>query len=127
MVLVIICIVPYGLLLSSTSMNVHWGNLALQVLMCPCLVPLFMLTAWSKATGKGLVSGKICRHIRYSFNSAISIACLNTDIYYSEMYLYLQYTYYYIGVFTDSDIKFGIIFRNSEYANKEWIATMLNC
>jgi len=32
--------------------------MALEVLICPFLIPLFMLIAWSKATGKGVVLGK---------------------------------------------------------------------
>jgi len=57
MVMVVIAIVPFGLLVSETNMNVHWATLAFQVLTCPFLIPLFMLITWSKTTAKGVISG----------------------------------------------------------------------
>ncbi|WAQ99316.1 DUR3-like protein, partial [Mya arenaria] len=59
MVWVVILIVPYGLLISETDMNVNWATLGLQVLTCPFLVPLFLTITWSKATAKGVISGGI--------------------------------------------------------------------
>ncbi|WAQ99313.1 DUR3-like protein [Mya arenaria] len=57
MVWVVILIVPYGLLISETDMNVNWTTLGLQVLICPFLMPLFLTITWSKATAKGVISG----------------------------------------------------------------------
>ncbi|KAH3843782.1 uncharacterized protein LOC127878035 [Dreissena polymorpha] len=57
MVWVVILIVPYGLLVSETNMNVNWATLSLQVLTCPFLVPLISTISWSKTTSKGVISG----------------------------------------------------------------------
>ncbi|XP_052796658.1 uncharacterized protein LOC128229052 [Mya arenaria] len=57
MVWVVILIVPYGLLISETNMNVNWATLGLQILTCPFLMPLFLTITWSKATAKGVISG----------------------------------------------------------------------
>ena len=58
MVLVIILIVPYGLLIVETGMNLNWAVMALQVITSPFLIPIFMTIAWSKATTPGVVTGK---------------------------------------------------------------------
>ena len=58
MVMVVIAIVPFGLLVSETNMNVHWAFQAFGVLTCPFFIPLFILITWSKATSKGVISGQ---------------------------------------------------------------------
>ena len=57
--LVIILIVPYGLLIAETGMNLNWAVMSGQVFTSPFLVPIFMTITWSKATAKGIVTGKI--------------------------------------------------------------------
>ena len=56
--LVIILIVPYGLLIAETGMNLNWAVMSGQVFTSPFLVPIFMTITWSKATAKGIVTGK---------------------------------------------------------------------
>ena len=56
--LVIILIVPYGLLIVETDINLNWVLLSGQVFTSPFLVPIFMTITWSKATAKGIVTGK---------------------------------------------------------------------
>ena len=58
-VLVIILIVPYGLLIVETDINLNWVLLSGQVFTSPFLVPIFMTITWSKATAKGIVTGKM--------------------------------------------------------------------
>ena len=58
MVVIVIAIVPFGLLVSETNMNVHWATQAFTVLACPFLIPLCMLITWSKTTAKGVISGQ---------------------------------------------------------------------
>ncbi|WAQ99315.1 DUR3-like protein [Mya arenaria] len=58
MVWVVILIVPDGLLISETDINVNWATLGLEVLICPFLMPLFLTITWSKATAKGAISDK---------------------------------------------------------------------
>ena len=58
MVLVIILIVPYGLLIVETGMNLNWAVMAGQVFTSPFLMPIFMTITWSKATAVGIVTGK---------------------------------------------------------------------
>lgn len=57
MVWIVILIVPYGLLISETGINLMWATLSTQVLTSPFLVPLFLTVTWSKATAKGVISG----------------------------------------------------------------------
>ncbi|XP_053398879.1 uncharacterized protein LOC128556922 [Mercenaria mercenaria] len=59
MVWVVVCIVPYGLLVSETGMNVNWATLGTQVLTSPFLWPLFLTITWSKATSQGVIAGGI--------------------------------------------------------------------
>ena len=58
MIWVVVLIVPYGLLISETGMNVNWATLSTQVMTTPFLCPLFFTLAWSKATAKGVIAGK---------------------------------------------------------------------
>ena len=67
MVWVVICIVPYGLLVSETGMNVNWATLSTQVLTSPFLWPLFLTITWSKATSQGVIAGKLVFLVLYVF------------------------------------------------------------
>jgi Na+/proline symporter len=58
MIWVVISIVPYGLLVSETGMNVNWATLSAQALTSPFLWPLFLTITWSKATSQGVIAGK---------------------------------------------------------------------
>ena len=84
MVLVIILIVPYGLLIVETGMNLNWAVMALQVITSPFLIPIFMTITWSKATTPGVVSG-ICVLIIFIVTSIMIKLFLN--IYLKQCYL----------------------------------------
>lgn len=58
MVWVVILIVPFGLLITETGMNVFWATMGIPVVTSPFLTPLFLTITWSKTTAKGIVSGK---------------------------------------------------------------------
>ena len=55
MVVVAILIVPYGLVIVETGMNLNWVVMALQVIASPFLIPIFLTITWSKATTAGVV------------------------------------------------------------------------
>lgn len=57
MACVIVAIVPYGLLVSETGINVTWATVAVPVIGTPFLWSLFLTITWSKATSKGVLSG----------------------------------------------------------------------
>ena len=59
MMWIIIAIVPYGLLVSETGMNLIWATLAATSLTTPFLIPVLMSITWAKATGHGVVAGNI--------------------------------------------------------------------
>ena len=64
---VVIAIVPYGLIIAESGMNVTWATLVIPVLTCPFLWPLFLTITWSKATGSGMMAGNYCSfHISLS-------------------------------------------------------------
>ena len=52
-----VCIVPLGLLVSETGVNVFWATIAIPVFTTPFLPPLFLTVMWAKATSKGVVAG----------------------------------------------------------------------
>lgn len=58
MIWVVIAIVPTGLAIISSGMNLNWTFMAAQVFIAPFIVPLFLTITWAKATDKGLISGK---------------------------------------------------------------------
>ena len=58
MVWIIALIVPYGLTISGTDMNLTWATLSTQVLTSPFMTPLFLTITWSKTTANGVISGK---------------------------------------------------------------------
>ncbi|XP_053400495.1 uncharacterized protein LOC123558278 [Mercenaria mercenaria] len=59
MVWVVVMIVPYGLLISETGINVNWATLGIPVITSPFLWPLFLTITWSKATSQGVVAGGV--------------------------------------------------------------------
>ena len=60
MVFVIICIVPYGLLIVESGMDLHWAIYALQVMTSPFLPPVVLAVTWAKATGPAVITGTLC-------------------------------------------------------------------
>ena len=58
MIWIVIALVPYGLIIAESGMNVNWATLGIPVLVGPILIPLFLTITWAKATAKGVVSGK---------------------------------------------------------------------
>ncbi|XP_060577881.1 uncharacterized protein LOC132734992 [Ruditapes philippinarum] len=66
-------IVPYGLLVSETCMNVNWATLSTQILTSPFLWPLFLTITWSKATSQGVIAGKPYFVFIQSFNKIYEI------------------------------------------------------
>ena len=59
MMWIIIAIVPYGLLVYETGMNLIWATLATQSFTTPFLIPVLLSITWAKATGQGVVAGNI--------------------------------------------------------------------
>ena len=57
MVWVVVLIVPFGMLIAESGMNVNWATLGIPVITSPFLTPLFVTITWSKATAKGVISG----------------------------------------------------------------------
>ena len=54
-----ISIVPLGLLVSETGVNVFWAMVVIPVFTTPFLPPLFLTVIWAKATSKGVVAGML--------------------------------------------------------------------
>ena len=59
MLWIVIAILPFGLILSETSINVNWTTLGMQVFTGPFLVPLFTTITWTKATAPGVIAGVV--------------------------------------------------------------------
>ena len=57
MAIVIVCIIPYGLIISETGINLNWGVMVGPTFTSPFLMPIFLAVWWSKATAKGIVTG----------------------------------------------------------------------
>lgn len=57
MIWIVISIVPFGILIIETGMNVFWATVGIPVIASPFLTPLFCTITWSKATGSGVISG----------------------------------------------------------------------
>jgi len=57
MVTVIAGIVPLGLAIIESGMDLNWAFLASQVFIAPFLVPLYLTVAWRRATATGLIAG----------------------------------------------------------------------
>ncbi|XP_069128805.1 uncharacterized protein [Argopecten irradians] len=54
---VTIGVVPYGLIVMASGVNLNWAVFTLQALLSPFLVPLLLTIAWSKSTAVGVISG----------------------------------------------------------------------
>ena len=57
MLWVIILVVPFGLVLTESKINLLWGVLAGTTLGSPFLFPIILTLGWSRTTGKGAVAG----------------------------------------------------------------------
>ena len=69
MVFVIICIVPYGLLIVESGMDLHWAIYALQVMTSPFLPPVVLAVTWAKATGPAVIIGTLTIHFKVTLLS----------------------------------------------------------
>ena len=58
MLWVIILVVPYGLVITESGINLLWCVLAGTTLGSPFLLPIILTLGWSKTTGKGAIAGK---------------------------------------------------------------------
>ncbi|XP_033743421.1 urea-proton symporter DUR3-like [Pecten maximus] len=54
---VTIGVVPYGLLVMASGVNLNWAVFTLQALLSPFLIPLLLTIAWSKSTAPGVIAG----------------------------------------------------------------------
>lgn len=59
MVCIVACIVPFGLIVIESGMNLNWAYMAAQVFLAPFLTPLFLTIAWTGAQGPALIAGGI--------------------------------------------------------------------
>ena len=59
MVWIIICIVPFGMLVIESGLNLNWANMAAQVFIAPFITPLFLTIGWAGAKSQVLIAGKI--------------------------------------------------------------------
>ena len=57
MVWVVICIVPFGLLIIESGMNLNWAYMAAQVFIAPFITPLFLTIGWAGAKANALIAG----------------------------------------------------------------------
>ena len=48
MMWIIVAVVPYGLLISETEMNLNWVTYTTQCLTAPFLIPIFLSVTWVK-------------------------------------------------------------------------------
>lgn len=55
---VTIAVVPYGLVIMASGVNLNWAVFTLQALLSPFLIPLLLTIAWSKSTAAGVIAGK---------------------------------------------------------------------
>ncbi|CAC5371242.1 DUR3 [Mytilus coruscus] len=55
-----IAVVPFGLIIVNTKMNLTWACFALQAGIAAFVPPLFLVLIWSKLTSKGLIIGSAC-------------------------------------------------------------------
>ncbi|KAJ8311971.1 hypothetical protein KUTeg_009344 [Tegillarca granosa] len=56
---VTIAIVPYGLIIISSGVNLNWAVFTMQSLISPFLTPLLLTIAWSKSTSAGVIAGSV--------------------------------------------------------------------
>ncbi|KAK3100027.1 hypothetical protein FSP39_013645 [Pinctada imbricata] len=56
---VTLAIIPYGLVLIASNINLHWALYFLQSLLSPFIVPLLLSITWSKCTSQAVIAGSI--------------------------------------------------------------------
>ncbi|XP_062591890.1 uncharacterized protein LOC134253383 isoform X3 [Saccostrea cucullata] len=54
-----LCLVPFGILMTSLKLNVNWVTFVMETLLTPFISPLILTFTWSKCTSKGVISGVI--------------------------------------------------------------------
>ncbi|KAK3610644.1 hypothetical protein CHS0354_028024 [Potamilus streckersoni] len=60
MIWVVILMIPYGLLILETNINLTWAVYFGQTLLSPFLPPIFLTTmSWTRATSSGVISGGV--------------------------------------------------------------------
>ena len=52
-----IAVVPYGLIVITSGVNLFWVIVVPTTFMCPFLAPLFLSITWSKSTAPGVTAG----------------------------------------------------------------------
>ena len=66
MVFVFAYIVPFGLIIIESGMNLNWASMTAQVFLAPFLTPLFLTIFWSGAQGPALIAGTELGVLPYS-------------------------------------------------------------
>lgn len=69
---VTISLVPFGLLIFGTGIDLNWMFYCGAILTIPCFIPVILAIVWAKATCAGLISGE--------FLSTINYRCLLTGL-----------------------------------------------
>ena len=57
-VMVTISIIPLGLIVFETGIDLNWIFYSGAIITIPCFPPVILSIIWVKATGKGLISGE---------------------------------------------------------------------
>ena len=52
-----LAIVPYGLVIIASNINLHWAMYFLQSLLSPVIVPLLLSITWAKCTSQAVIAG----------------------------------------------------------------------
>ncbi|CAC5371237.1 DUR3 [Mytilus coruscus] len=55
-----IAVIPFGLIIVNSKMNLTWACFALQAGLAAFVPPMFLVLIWSKLTSKGLIIGSVC-------------------------------------------------------------------
>lgn len=64
MIWIIICIIPFGLLIIESGMNLNWTFMASQVFIAPFIVPLYLTIGWARATSNALIAGVLLNRFK---------------------------------------------------------------
>ena len=59
MMWVSLAIVPFGLIMFSSGINLYWALFFLPSLLSPFIVPLLLTITWAKCTGPAIIAGTI--------------------------------------------------------------------
>ncbi|KAL5012792.1 hypothetical protein ScPMuIL_011343 [Solemya velum] len=57
---VVLLIIPYGLVILSTGVDLNWVVMTSQSIMSPFLIPLLLTITWSKSTASATIAGSVC-------------------------------------------------------------------